>query len=561
MKKTLFISIAIILFSTACGSSDTDISNDLWDNLLSSKATSSKQITSFTLGGYKARITGTTVKSVLPYGASVTALAPVITHNGASISPESGTVQDFTTPVSYTVTAKDGTTAVYTVSVNVLSLADMSNRNLSVLKVKKGKLQPDFNSGNLPYLDAPIPFSDSASPAYNDKQSNSLIAVPEIQLATITINGTPVENGAEHVISNLAVGSNTVEIIVTSADESYSNTYTVNMYRAIPIFKTGAGSYSGINPLEDGATQRGVSWPNPRFRDNGDGTVTDLMTGLMWLKDAKMITSQYPFDNAVLEAQYITGFCGYYDWYLPNTNELRSLANYGRIGNEYLSAFFNNCSSTDKWWTSTSFPNNPTLNAYSFDMNANTITTSDKTSTFCVWAVRGESKFIPKTGQINSHVTSLGDDGDLEKGVDWPTPRFHTTTSGTIVDNMTSLMWFPGDDSTPRTWNDSISFINNTINPNLGSNFGYNDWIIPNTNQMLTLMNYGESNLNTWLNSNGVSLSSGAIYWTSTSGNITPSAFAIYIDFDNQSQFAFFKSTPYKILPVRLIKPSELINY
>ena len=157
MKKTLFISIAIILFSTACGSSDTDISNDLWDNLLSSKATSNKQITSFTLGGYKARITGTTVNSVLPYGTSVTALAPVITHNGVLISPESGSVQDFTYPVSYTVTAKDGTTAVYTVSVNVLSLADMSNINLYILKVKKGKLQPDFTPGNLPYLDAPIP--------------------------------------------------------------------------------------------------------------------------------------------------------------------------------------------------------------------------------------------------------------------------------------------------------------------------------------------------------------------------------------------------------------------
>ncbi|MBP9022658.1 MAG: cadherin-like beta sandwich domain-containing protein, partial [Spirochaetes bacterium] len=291
MKKTLFISIAIILFSTACGSSDTDISNDLWDNLLSSKATSSKQITSFTLGGYKARITGTTVKSVLPYGASVTALAPVITHNGASISPESGTVQDFTTPVSYTVTAKDGTTAVYTVSVNVLSSADMYNANLSILKVKKGKLQPDFNSGNLPYLDAPIPFSDSASPAYNDKQSNSLIADPEIPLATITINGTPVENGSEHVITNLAVGTNNIEIKVTAADGIANQTYTVNMYRAIPIFKTGAGSYSGINPLEDGATQRGVSWPEKRFSiqsstitANGEkkeeSVVIDNMTGL-----------------------------------------------------------------------------------------------------------------------------------------------------------------------------------------------------------------------------------------------------------------------------------------
>ena len=32
--------------------------------------------------------------------------------------------------------------------------------------------------------------------------------------------------------------------------------------------------------------QVGVPWPNPRFTDNGDGTVTDNLTGLIWLKNA-----------------------------------------------------------------------------------------------------------------------------------------------------------------------------------------------------------------------------------------------------------------------------------
>ena len=29
-----------------------------------------------------------------------------------------------------------------------------------------------------------------------------------------------------------------------------------------------------------------MAWPNPRFTDNSDGTVTDNLTGLIWLKDA-----------------------------------------------------------------------------------------------------------------------------------------------------------------------------------------------------------------------------------------------------------------------------------
>ena len=34
---------------------------------------------------------------------------------------------------------------------------------------------------------------------------------------------------------------------------------------------------------EDGEHQAGVEWPTPRFTDNGDGTVTDNLTGLDWL--------------------------------------------------------------------------------------------------------------------------------------------------------------------------------------------------------------------------------------------------------------------------------------
>ena len=33
---------------------------------------------------------------------------------------------------------------------------------------------------------------------------------------------------------------------------------------------------------QDGEIQAGVAWPDPRFTDNGDGTVTDNVTGLMW---------------------------------------------------------------------------------------------------------------------------------------------------------------------------------------------------------------------------------------------------------------------------------------
>ena len=52
-----------------------------------------------------------------------------------------------------------------------------------------------------------------------------------------------------------------------------------------PIEKTGVIISSTPDGDDDGGLQIGVSWPNPRFTDNVDGTVTDNLTGLIWMKD------------------------------------------------------------------------------------------------------------------------------------------------------------------------------------------------------------------------------------------------------------------------------------
>lgn len=77
---------------------------------------SSKDITAFTIKGKSGTIGNSTISIVLPYGTSLTSLTPVITHTGASISPASGIAQNFTNPVTYTVTAADSSTKAYTVT-------------------------------------------------------------------------------------------------------------------------------------------------------------------------------------------------------------------------------------------------------------------------------------------------------------------------------------------------------------------------------------------------------------------------------------------------------------
>jgi hypothetical protein len=70
-----------------------------------------------------------------------------------------------------------------------------------------------------------------------------------------------------------------------------------------------------------------------RFMDNGDGTVTDLCTGLMWQQETADVRD--PISNTVVWCDAMEFcenlfFAGYDDWRLPNARELQSIVDYGR---------------------------------------------------------------------------------------------------------------------------------------------------------------------------------------------------------------------------------------
>ncbi len=77
--------------------------------------------------------------------------------------------------------------------------------------------------------------------------------------------------------------------------------------------------------------------PTERFTDHGDGTITDIKTGLMWKKCSEGQTGndcaggaivRYVWKEALQRANGINlsgGFAGYKDWRLPNIKELFSI--------------------------------------------------------------------------------------------------------------------------------------------------------------------------------------------------------------------------------------------
>jgi plastocyanin len=60
-----------------------------------------------------------TIAVTVPAGTDVSALAPTLAITGVSVAPASGVPHDFTSPATYTVTAADGSTQAYTVTVSV----------------------------------------------------------------------------------------------------------------------------------------------------------------------------------------------------------------------------------------------------------------------------------------------------------------------------------------------------------------------------------------------------------------------------------------------------------
>ena len=110
-----------------------------------------------------------------------------------------------------------------------------------------------------------------------------------------------------------------------------------------PVAKTGqATCYNGTEidcwgTGQDGDWQKGVAWPNPRFTDNGNGTVTDNLTGLIWLKNANCLGLK-AWAQALNDCNTLAhGDCDLTDgssagdWRLANVKELQSLIHYGFV--------------------------------------------------------------------------------------------------------------------------------------------------------------------------------------------------------------------------------------
>ncbi len=175
------------------------------------------------------------------------------------------------------------------------------------------------------------------------------------------------------------------------------------------------GACPGSPPGQDGAVPAGAA---RSYTDNGDGTITDNVTGLMWEKlsndgsihDGNASYLWYDAFDKVAALNSGGGFAGYTDWRLPNVNELQSLVDYMRAANPLFGVPIDpvfhtgcftpgctvttcSCTRANIYWSSTSTQDFPT-GAWIVDFFDGSVLSFEKSfflNTFYVRAVRGGS--------------------------------------------------------------------------------------------------------------------------------------------------------------------------
>lgn len=143
--------------------------------------------------------------------------------------------------------------------------------------------------------------------------------------------------------------------------------------------------------------------PDSRYTDNGNGTVTDNQTGLMWRQcsegqsststacDTGTAIDSFTWQQALQQAESLNnsgGFAGYTDWRLPNRNELASLVErqcYRPAINENL---FPSTSFLEYWSSSPSIYVG-TTDVWYVDFDGGLVFTDFKTTGHSVRFVRG----------------------------------------------------------------------------------------------------------------------------------------------------------------------------
>ena len=322
-----------------------------------------------------------------------------------------------------------------------------------------------------------------------------------------------------------------------------------------------------------------------RFIDNGDGTVTDTTTSLMWLQDASCIgTTDWQNSFTKLKdynSNRASYPCGakhnpYSDWHIPNRHELRSLIDHDRdLPALPASHPFSNVQ--PDYWTSTTAPSNPSQ-AYKIFMGTGELQVNDKETLYSLWPVRPAVQQAPReriTDQsqkpVYTKIHSMFRPSGERIPVSWPAVRFADQGDGTLIDNKSGLMWLKDSQCLgKRKWPATFQAIErlNKYPHRVGCKEytkTYEDWRLPDLATLTELTDGAPDIPADWLQQQGATDVAARDYWSVTE-NLLNLYYAWALNLKQGTPRNYSKAFPLFVWPVRMtenegwVQPKPLLT-
>lgn len=220
----------------------------------------------------------------------------------------------------------------------------------------------------------------------------------------------------------------------------------------------------------------------PHYRDNGDGTVTDRVTGLMWQKNVDYDHPMTYEEAKVAVKKFDLG--GHHDWRIPTVKQLYSLIDFRGHMMQGRGAV-------------------PFIDTRVFNFQYGQISRGERkidtqimSSTLYVGTTMHGSptQFGVNfgDGRIKGYPLDRRPDGRVVRkyyrfvrgNPDYGKNRFVDNGDGTVSDLATGLMWAKTDSAQPMNWQQALAYCNKF---NLA---GHHDWRLPNAKELQSIVDY-----------------------------------------------------------------------
>ena len=282
--------------------------------------------------------------------------------------------------------------------------------------------------------------------------------------------------------AEISTGEIPYTIVDTAQIRCYSNNSEIEYPKEEAAFYGQDAQYTGNEPA---------------YKNNGDGTVTDLNTGLMWQSDPG---EKMTFNQAVAGAAKCR-LAGYEDWRLPTIKELYSLILFSGTDPDPMSRD----SAGQQPFIDTKYfkfrYGNPDLGERIIDSQFATCTKYVSTTmrgnetmfgvNFADGRIKGYGMRSPRTATDKKfHVLYVRGNTSYGKN------DFKDNSDGTITDEATGLMWMKIDSGAldaginkdgKLNWQEALAWAENL------QYAGYSDWRLPNVKELQSIVDYTRS--------------------------------------------------------------------